>query len=238
MIKFIPNIMTLTHLAFGTIAIVKAFEGEIGQATLLVLLAMLLDGFDGRVARYLNVKGDFGKELDSLADVVSFGVAPAMILYNVLFVNYDTFGLLVCVLIPICGVLRLARFNTSGYKLTKHFVGLPITAAGGVLSVLGTFSQHLNPNLIIVLSLLFSYLMISSIKFPNFKKIKLPKHIFIVVPIMVCFMYLFFHFFKDYMYILIIISLILFLSFVLFKIKLNITKKEDSFNEEEDEEKK
>lgn len=237
MLKFIPNLMTVTHLSFGVIAIILSFEGQYQYSTLLVLLAMLLDGFDGRVARMLNVTGDFGKELDSLADTVSFGVAPALILYNVCFNELDILGLFLTVFFPVCGVLRLARFNTSGYKLNNYFVGLPITAAGGILSIVGSYNEHFNEFFLIGISILLSYLMISTIKFPNFKKVKLPKNLFIVVPIMICIIYLWFEFFREKTHIVLILIFILLGTFVFLKIKSKINKslgiEDEDFDDED-----
>ena len=145
--KSIPSLFTVGNLFLGVLSIILAFSGEHGIAAVLVIVAMLLDGLDGRVARALNAQSEFGKELDSLSDVISFGVAPAFIMYVVAFndpsVISPAFAWIVTAIFPICGALRLARFNvvagTPGY-----FIGLPIPAAGGVLCTLALFVNEIN----------------------------------------------------------------------------------------------
>ena len=113
--KSIPSLFTVGNLFLGVMSIILAFNGEHGIAAVLVIVAMLLDGFDGRVARALNAQSEFGKELDSLSDVISFGVAPAFIMYVVAFndpsVISPAFAWIVTAIFPICGALRLARFQ-------------------------------------------------------------------------------------------------------------------------------
>jgi len=234
--KNIPNLMTLTHLSLGMMAIISAFEGKYSHATFLVILGMLLDGLDGRVARALGVSGDFGKELDSLADVVTFGVAPAMILYNASFHQFDAIGLLLTVLFPICGVLRLARFNINGYKISKYFIGLPITAAGGILAIISVYHFVFHPAILIVLSLSLSFLMVSNIKYPNFKKIAIPTHAYIVTPIMIIFIFMVSKWFPQQFPMIIFIPIVFFVFFLFYRIKRSVERKKDPVVEELDEE--
>lgn len=234
--KFIPNLMTLTHLSFGMFAIICSFEADYKKATLYVIFAMILDGLDGRVARALHVSGDFGKELDSLADVVTFGVAPALILYNAALYDFGYIGLWLTMLFPICGVLRLARFNTNGYKISNYFVGLPITAAGGILAVIATYHEVFHPILMIVFSLLLSYLMISHIKYPNFKKIAVPSHAYFIVPTMFLCVYAIYRFFPGYLKYTIFVPLVYFISFLLYKLKQKSLHGEEDTEELEDDE--
>lgn len=174
--KSIPNLFTIANLFLGIIAIIFVFNAEPELAAIMVLIAMLTDGLDGRVARALNVQSDFGKELDSLSDVISFGVAPAFITYVVAFqgIQPPALGWLVTAIFPICGALRLARFNvvagTPGY-----FIGLPIPAAGGVLCTLALFHNTLHASVLILSTLALSFLMVSNIKYPSFKKVGIPK---------------------------------------------------------------
>jgi CDP-diacylglycerol--serine O-phosphatidyltransferase len=183
--KSIPSIFTIGNLFLGIISIILVFNEKPELAAIMVIVAMLLDGLDGRVARALNAQSDFGKELDSLSDVISFGVAPAFIMYVVGFQDLNAAaGWIVTAIFPICGALRLARFNViSG--IPGYFVGLPIPAAGGVLSTLALFHQELSPVVLLISTLLLSYLMVSNVKYPNFKKLGIPKAAIWITPIVV-----------------------------------------------------
>lgn len=183
--KSVPNIFTLGNLFLGMIAIFMAIDGKYSHAALMVIVAMLLDGLDGRIARALNAQSEFGKELDSLSDVISFGVAPAVIMYFVAFQEANpALAWTVTAVFPMCGALRLARFNvvngTSGY-----FTGLPIPAAGSVLAILSLFHQEIPLFSMAVATLMLSYLMISSLKYPNFKRVGLPKKAVWIAPLVV-----------------------------------------------------
>jgi CDP-diacylglycerol--serine O-phosphatidyltransferase len=148
--KHIPNIVTLLNLVSGCFAILLAVQGFLKEAAAMVLLASVFDFFDGMVARLLHVKSDIGKELDSLADVVSFGVAPAMIVYQ-LFIPVDITNLTAynihiipaCIsfLFPCFVALRLAKFNLDT-RQTEIFYGLPSPAAAFVLISFPFFSQN------------------------------------------------------------------------------------------------
>ncbi|XEC97769.1 CDP-diacylglycerol--serine O-phosphatidyltransferase [Paenibacillus tarimensis] len=183
--KSIPSLFTVGNLFLGIVAIILVFNENPEYAAMMVIIAMLLDGLDGRVARALNAQSEFGKELDSLSDVISFGVAPAFIMYVVAFQELNPAAAwIVTALFPICGALRLARFNviagTPGY-----FIGLPIPAAGGVLCTLALFYQDIPVAVLLVSTLALSYLMVSNIKYPNFKKVGIPKGSIWVIPIIV-----------------------------------------------------
>jgi CDP-diacylglycerol--serine O-phosphatidyltransferase len=183
--KSVPNLFTVGNLFLGIVAIIMVFNGNHALAAIMVIVAMLLDGLDGRVARALNVTSEFGKELDSLSDVISFGVAPALIMYEVAFHGFNSAtAWIVTAIFPICGALRLARFNviegTPGY-----FIGLPIPAAGGILCTLALFHKELNIYVLVVSALALSYLMVSTVKYPSFKKLGLPKTALWLTPIAV-----------------------------------------------------
>lgn len=183
--RFIPHVFTVGNLGLGTIAIIMAFHGEIVTASFLVILAMLLDGLDGRIARALNVQSEFGKELDSLSDVISFGVAPAFIAYVSAFGEFGAAGWIATVLFPICGALRLARFNVSE-GAPGHFIGLPIPAAGGILCTLVLFTPDMEPVIILCAAVVLSFLMVSNIRYPSFKKISsIPRMYLWLTPIVI-----------------------------------------------------
>jgi CDP-diacylglycerol--serine O-phosphatidyltransferase len=184
--KSIPSMFTIGNLVLGIISIILSFNGEVGGAALLVIIAMLLDGLDGRVARALNVTSEFGKELDSLSDVISFGVAPAFIMYQAAFMEMTppAVAWIATAIFPICGALRLARFNVID-GIPGYFIGLPIPAAGGILATLALFHNELHVSLLLISSLVLSFLMISNTKYPNFKKLGLPKAAKWAVPLVV-----------------------------------------------------
>lgn len=184
--KSIPSLLTVGNLFLGIIAIILVFNDNVAMAAMMVIIAMLLDGVDGRVARALNVQSDFGKELDSLSDVISFGVAPAFIMYVVAFqeLNPPALAWIVTALFPICGALRLARFNVITSS-KGYFIGLPIPAAGGVLATLALFKNDISIPVLLVSMLALSFLMVSTIRYPNFKKVGIPKNAVWVVPIIV-----------------------------------------------------
>jgi CDP-diacylglycerol---serine O-phosphatidyltransferase len=183
--KSLPNIFTLGNLFLGILAIIFVFNEKSTEAAVLVIVAMLLDGLDGRVARALNVQSEFGKELDSLSDIISFGVAPAFIMYYVAFTEINPYmAWAVTAIFPICGAIRLARFNVVA-GIPGYFIGLPIPAAGGILSTLALFNNDISVYLLMLSTVLLSYLMVSRLKYPNFKKSGIPKAAIWITPIVV-----------------------------------------------------
>ncbi|MCR2807268.1 CDP-diacylglycerol--serine O-phosphatidyltransferase [Paenibacillus soyae] len=183
--KSIPSLLTVGNLFLGIIAIILVFNEKPEMAAVMVLIAMLLDGVDGRVARALNAQSEFGKELDSLSDVISFGVAPAFIMYVVAFQDLSpALAWIVTAIFPICGALRLARFNVITSN-AGYFIGLPIPAAGGVLATLALFKDDIATSILLASSLVLSFLMVSTIRYPNFKKVGIPRSAVWVVPIIV-----------------------------------------------------
>ncbi|WP_025691686.1 CDP-diacylglycerol--serine O-phosphatidyltransferase [Paenibacillus zanthoxyli] len=183
--KSIPSLFTLGNLLLGMFGIMMALNGKIGMAAIMVIIAMLADCLDGRVARALGAESEFGKELDSLSDVVSFGVAPALIMYvTSLHDLHNALAWSVTAIFPMFGALRLARFNVHP-GVPGYFIGLPIPAAGGVLATLSLFHKDVPPVFMVIAALLLSYLMVSTVKYPNFKKVGLPRKAVIGAPIVV-----------------------------------------------------
>ncbi|MCS7463546.1 CDP-diacylglycerol--serine O-phosphatidyltransferase [Paenibacillus doosanensis] len=183
--KSIPNLFTVGNLFLGFISIILAFNQKAELAAIMVIIAMLCDGLDGRVARALNAQSEFGKELDSLSDVISFGVAPAFIMYVAAFTEMNAAAAwIITAIFPICGALRLARFNVVA-GVPGYFIGLPIPAAGGVLCTLALFHTELHTAVLVLSTLLLSYLMVSTVKYPNFKKVGIPKKAIWITPIVI-----------------------------------------------------
>ncbi len=168
--RILPNLFTLGNLFIGILALIFAFQGDWAYAAIMVIIGMFLDGLDGRVARMMKTESDFGKELDSLSDIISFGVAPAFIMYVVVLQDVGIYGWLVSALFPACGALRLARFNVRP-GVPGFFVGLPITAAGGILATMALYHSYVSSFVLIVGMIGLSLLMVSSVKYPNFKKV-------------------------------------------------------------------
>jgi len=192
MTRHIPNFITSLNLASGFLAIIFILKGDPVTASWLVLAAMVFDFLDGFASRLLNAYSDLGKELDSLADVVSFGVVPGLIIYLLLSTSLDTslpsavnstwFTIvlisLVPALLPVCAGLRLAKFNIDTTQTTS-FRGLPTPAAAlAVVSVLlsSVYSDSeilkaliSSPVFIIIFSLAVSLLMVSRIPLLSFK---------------------------------------------------------------------
>ena len=167
--KHIPNLVTMLNLVFGMFSIVATLEGRYECAVWCIILAMIADGMDGRVARYLNETSELGKELDSLCDLVSFGVAPAVLAYSFQLHEYGFIGILAAVFFAACGAFRLARFNVNTGVVKGYFMGVPIPAGGCVLAAFIYMGIHLEAWMFIALVLLFGYLMVSTVKYPDFK---------------------------------------------------------------------
>lgn len=165
----IPNVFTFINLGCGVLSLLATFNKNFILAALFIIIAAIVDRYDGRIARYLNVSSDLGKELDSLADLVSFGVAPsllAFILFN--FKDLSPFGILgyiILVIFPICGAFRLARYNTAQFD--GDFRGVPITIAGVAMAIYclcTAYANFLNMYIPFILLVIFAYLMVSNIK--------------------------------------------------------------------------
>jgi len=182
--KSLPNLITTANLMLGMAAMMIAISDSYQIAAILVMVGMVLDGLDGRIARAFHAESEFGRELDSLSDIVTFGVAPAVIVYVAYLHTLGLTGDLVAALFPVAGALRLARFNTASSQ-TNYFVGLPITAAGGILAAFSLYRGLLVPEWLPILTVALSYLMVSRTRYPNFKQLALPSTAAYVIPLMV-----------------------------------------------------
>ncbi|WP_353893405.1 CDP-diacylglycerol--serine O-phosphatidyltransferase [Proteinivorax hydrogeniformans] len=173
--RIVPSLFTLGNLVFGLIALLYIINGDPARGSAFILVGMLLDGLDGKVARFLGVSSEFGKQLDSLSDMVTFGVAPAFLTYELALEIYGIYGLAICFAFPIAGAIRLARFNVIAEETPSgFFIGMPITIAGGILTIVVLFDIF--PQLFVLGAVLFlAYMMISSTKYPDFKTVGIPK---------------------------------------------------------------
>lgn len=177
-IYLLPNLFTTINLLAGFYAIIAGMQGEFTLAATAIFVAMVMDTLDGRVARLTNTQTAFGAQYDSLADIVAFGLAPALIAYSWLMVDLGKFGWSISFLYVATAALRLARFNTQlGTVDRRYFVGLPSPAAAGmiasfiglvhILNLEGTFVGILLAGLMILVSVL----MVSNIYFYSFKDV-------------------------------------------------------------------
>tara|TARA_Y100000992_G_scaffold109448_1_gene71281 strand:+ start:1008 stop:1790 length:783 start_codon:yes stop_codon:yes gene_type:complete len=184
----LPNALTLIGVCLGISSIKFALDGNYGLSVIFLLFAALLDGLDGRIARLIDGTSEFGKELDSLTDFVSFGIAPAFILFFWELKNYGKIGWAITLIFSVCCVLRLARFNLTKIQKEEewkvnYFEGIP-SPAGGILVLmplifeLSSFNigfevKNLTPYLAIIISIL----LISKIPTFSFKKIAIQRRL-------------------------------------------------------------
>ena len=132
--SLIPNILTSANLVLGFCSILSTYNANYTWSTLFILLALVADGLDGRAARFFGVSSEIGKEMDSLCDLVSFGVAPAFLAYSYCLKDYDYFGWAVAIVFALCGAWRLARFNVNVTVVHGFFMGLAIPAGGCLIA--------------------------------------------------------------------------------------------------------
>ncbi len=175
-IHLVPHLFTLGNAFFGFCSIIFAANDHLVAAAYLILLGALMDALDGRVARFLGQASDFGMQLDSLCDAISFCCAPALLIYFWQLKKIGFFGLVICALFLLAGLLRLARFNISHSQQSHTFIGLPSTIAGCFLATLLLNNQYIifSPFLstaLGILTLCLAGLMISKVPFPAFKKV-------------------------------------------------------------------
>ncbi len=181
-VYILPNLFTTGNLFCGFWAIISIFQEKFEYAAYAILLACVFDVLDGKVARLSGATSKFGVQYDSLADLVSFGIAPAVLAFNWALRPYGKFGWLAAFLFVVCGALRLARFNVqSSSGEVKFFKGLPIPAAASLLAltILLYFelieSGGVKDIVILVMIYILSFLMVSNIRYFSFKELNLAK---------------------------------------------------------------
>src|SRR5947208_1616362 len=196
-IYFLPNLLTAGNLFCGFVALTKIVEADVDKGNFyqeitlalgFILLACIFDLFDGRVARMGGVESPFGREFDSLADLISFGAAPAFLVHRVVLKDFGVhadWGWFIASIYLICGAFRLARFNclaAGGAGGGKEFLGFPIPSAAGLVSSLTLLIIHLNEHerslgrwkwLLVAVLLFLSAMMVSTVRYPSFKSLGL-----------------------------------------------------------------
>lgn len=200
-IYFLPSLFTIAGLFFGFFAIIQATQGNFDRAALGIFIAMIMDGLDGRVARWTNTASDFGKELDSLVDLIAFGLAPALVIYFWSLQSIGRAGWLIAFLYTAATALRLARFNTLTVKENRYFFGLPSPSAGAFV-VFWVWCMYdfkfagydtVVAWLSAAVTLSAAVLMVSNVKFRSFKdfdhKNKVPFVVLIALTLAFVFIY-------------------------------------------------
>lgn len=176
--KFVPSLFTILNAFCGFMSIVNSANGYYKQACAFIVYAAIFDVLDGLVARILKSSSDFGVELDSLSDIISFGAAPSFLLYAVHFKDYNSYGMIVSSMILIFSAIRLAKFNISLVGFEKdRFTGLPTPATA--ITVITyvyfyhneVFNPHLSNIFINIITFGLSLLMVSRFKYPAFPKL-------------------------------------------------------------------
>ncbi|MBF0224784.1 MAG: CDP-diacylglycerol--serine O-phosphatidyltransferase [Desulfobacterales bacterium] len=194
-IYILPNIFTSLNIFCGFYSVISSIDGKYFHAAIAILLAVLFDILDGKIARATNTTSRFGVEYDSLADLISFGLAPGLMMYLWALKPLGKFGWLVAFLFMACGALRLARFNTMvGTISSEYFTGLPIPAGAGMIATAFLFCHRINfednisPLLIFIMVFILSILMVSTVKYYSFKNAELFKRMkfeFLVIAILI-----------------------------------------------------
>lgn len=191
-IYLLPNLFTIGALFAGFYAIVASLKGFYDLAAISIFVAILLDGLDGRVARLTNTVTKFGAELDSISDMVSFGVAPSLLMYSWALQNLGKIGWLVAFIYTAATALRLARFNTQPASDNKHyFQGLSSTASAALMASVVWLCRDLEipPHslsiLLASLTAILGFLMVSNVRYQSFKDANLKNHVSFVVILIV-----------------------------------------------------
>ena len=176
-IYILPNIFTSLNLFCGFYAVIASIDGKFVASAIAIIIGVVFDIMDGKIARATNTTSKFGIEYDSLSDLISFGLAPGIMIYLWALKPLGRIGWLAAFLFMACGALRLARFNSQvGVVSSDHFVGLPIPAGAGMLATTILFCHRfntvgqINPIFILVLLYILSFLMVSTVKYNSFKK--------------------------------------------------------------------
>lgn len=179
----VPCMLTICSLFSGFYSIISAFNGHFFAAAVAILVAAVFDGLDGRVARMTHSTSTFGMELDSLCDMVAFGVAPGVLAYLWALTPYGRYGWLAAFLYVAATALRLARFNSQTVASPSHdFTGLPCPAAAGMVATAVMFSTHVFKTTdtvqhitLLLMVYLLSYLMVSTHRYLSFKHMDIAK---------------------------------------------------------------
>lgn len=200
-IYLLPNLLTTAGIFSGFYAVVASMNGEFSAAAVAVFVAMIFDGLDGRVARITKTQSEFGAEYDSMADMVSFGMAPALVAYNWALSDLNKLGWLAAFVYVAGAALRLARFNTQvGIADKRFFQGLPSPSAAALVAglvwvgqeynVKEVFNESVIQGFVAILTALTGVLMVSNFKYNSFKEVNFHGKVPFVAILLVCLIFI------------------------------------------------
>jgi len=207
-IYVLPNLFTSASLFMGFYSIIASIQEKFYPAAIAIIISLIFDGLDGRVARMTNTTSKFGAEYDSLADLIAFGLAPALLAYTWAISIDGKPGWIAGFLFVACGALRLARYNIQiGLIDSKYFNGLPIPAAACVIATTVIFFDHIGFEgafhdpyyMILILVVALSLLMVSSIKYYSFKNMNLRSRMPFKILLIAIFIFLIFYYKPEIM---------------------------------------
>ena len=182
-IHILPSLFTTGNVFCGFYSMVAVLNEKYYLAAWAIVIGMIFDGLDGRIARLTKTTSAFGEQYDSLADIISFGMAPAFLVYSWVLKPFGRLGWMAAFLFLLCAALRLARFNVTKPEVrSQHFIGLPSPAAAVVIASIviafeDLFATRMNPFIMVMVVYILAFLMVSNIKFPAFKKFDLKKRV-------------------------------------------------------------
>jgi len=179
--NYLANSLTILSLVCGFVSIIFSLESHFTFASWAIVLSVILDGLDGQIARKNSTPSEFGKELDSLVDVVSFGIAPSVLSYTFIYRSFHLWSTLALFFYLFCSVMRLAKYNiTPKEKLSSYFYGLPTTVSGGVVAsfiLMYRKKEYLSlprpvPFVFLIIVVILAILMVSRVKYLNLDGLK------------------------------------------------------------------
>ncbi len=182
-IHILPSLFTTGNVFCGFYSTVAVLNEEFYFAAWAIVIGMIFDGLDGRIARLTKTTSAFGEQYDSLADIITFGMAPAFLVYSWVLKPFGRLGWMAAFLFLLCAALRLARFNVSKPEVRSEcFIGLPSPAAAIVIASIviafeDLFATRINPFIMVMVVYILAFLMVSNIKYPSFKKFDFRKRV-------------------------------------------------------------
>ena len=182
-IHILPSLFTTGNVFCGFYAFVAVLNEQLYFAAWAIVAGMIFDGLDGRIARLTKTTSAFGEQYDSLADIITFGMAPAFLAYSWVLKPFGRLGWMAAFLFLLCAALRLARFNVTKPEIRgEHFVGLPSPASAVVIASIviafeDLFATRINPFIMVMVVYALAFLMVSNIKYPAFKRFDFKKRV-------------------------------------------------------------
>ena len=182
-IHILPSLFTTGNVFCGFYAFVAVLNEQFYFAAWAIVAGMIFDGLDGRIARLTKTTSAFGEQYDSLADIITFGMAPALLAYSWVLKPFGRLGWMAAFLFLLCATLRLARFNVTNPEVrSKHFIGLPSPASAVVIASIviafeDLFATRMNPFIMVMVVYALAFLMVSNIKYPAFKQFDFKKRV-------------------------------------------------------------